>query len=179
MFKFSGKKGVSPIIAAILLVVITIAIGATTMAFIRSLTDTNLEAAKVQSAKISCGTDVQLEIPIVNSQYQICYYNSTGAINLLIHNIGTKDIKGFSLTAILTNGTVITNDKIGSSYEIAKNAYVSVNLTPIPNVDYSNTSAGIVSQWRVEPKIQGDPGKELTICTDSAIVRDNTKIRVC
>ena len=36
-----------------------------------------------------------------------------------------------------------------------------------------------VSQWRIEPKIQGDPGKELTICTDSAIVRDYDELAVC
>lgn len=172
MFKFSGKKGVSPIIAAILLVVITIAIGATTMAFIRSLTDTNLEAAKTQSAKISCGTDVQLEIPIVNGQYDICYTNDTYSITMLLHNVGTRSIEGFSLTYILTNDSIQTKDFPAPI--ITKNEYKKINLTP--DAIQANVT---VTQWRVEPKIQGDPGKELTICSDSGIVRDVDKIRVC
>ncbi len=176
MFKYFNKKGISPIIATVLLVVITIAIGATTMAFIRSLTDTNFETAKEQTAKIACGSQIQFEIPIVSKKYKICYYNDTGTINLLLHNTGSVDIKGFSLTTILTNGSVYTTDFTGDSNIIVKNEYKTYNLTPSPTVDYTTTS---VSQWRVEPEIQGDPGKELTVCTDSAIVRDDVQIAVC
>ena len=177
MFKSFNKKGISPIIATVLLVVITIAIGATTMAFIRSLTDTNLEAAKVQGAKLTCGSEVQIEIPIVSNKYKICYYNTTGAINFLVHNVGSKDIQGFSLTEILSNGTVTTTEFSGTVADtVVRNEYKSFNLTPSPTVDYSVAN---VTQWRVEPKIQGDPGKELTICTDSAIVRDMSEISIC
>lgn len=177
MLNLFNKKGVSPIIAAVLLVVITIAIGATTMAFIRSLTDSNLESAKIQSAKLICGNEVQIEIPIVNDQYQICYYNSTGALKFLAHNIGTRDIKGFSMTVILANGTVTTTDFTDpTTYAVAKNVYKQVNLTPSPSVNYAVSN---VTQWRVEPKIQGDPGKDLTICSDSPILRDSNEVAVC
>ena len=80
MTMFKSKKAVSPIIAAVLLVVITIAIGATTMAFIRSLADTNLETAQEKATRISCGADLELEIPVVGNEYQICYNSSDGNI---------------------------------------------------------------------------------------------------
>jgi flagellin-like protein len=177
MLNIFSKKGISPIIATVLLVVITIAIGATTMAFIRSLTDTQLESAKVQGSRLTCGSEVQLEIPIVSSKYKICYYNTTGAISMLLHNTGSKDVKGFSLTTILSNGTVMTTDFDDPATDtIVRNEYKSFNLTPSPEVDYTTAN---VTQWRIEPMIQGDPGKELTTCSDSAILRDNDEISLC
>lgn len=175
MLKFFNKKGVSPIIASVLLVVITIAIGATTMAFIRSLTDSNIETAKTQGAKITCGSEVSLEIPIVSNKYQICYNNGTGAMKVLLHNIGSKEIKGFSMTVIL-NGSIQTTDLITPNYVVAVNEYKEVNLSP--SVPISLPSSNI-SQWRIEPKIQGEPGKDFTICSDSAIIRDIDEVSAC
>ena len=172
MLKFFNKKGVSPIIAAVLLVVITIAIGATTMAFIRSLTDTNLETARVQSTKIICGSQVALEIPIVSDIYRICYYNTTGAMKVLFHNIGYKAIKGFSMTIIAANSSIYTTEFISSEYVIAVDEYKEINLSPTNPV--SN-----ISQWRIAPKIQGDPGKESTTCSDSGIIRDIDEVTIC
>lgn len=174
--KFFRKKGVSPIVASVLLVVITIAIGATTMAFLRSLTNTNLEKTKEQSAKISCGADVTLEIPIVQDRYKICNrYNSTSntsRVEVLFHNVGTKDVSGLSFTVIYTNGTILTTSYDTSSYQILRDTFVNINL-PYDG----NTSA--IDQLRIEPLIKSDPGKEYTVCTDSSVVRDSDEIVAC
>jgi flagellin-like protein len=176
MIKFFNRKGVSPIIASVLLVVITIAIGATTMAFIRSLTDNSLNTAKTQGARITCGSEVQLEIPVIADRYQICYSEGTGAMKVLFHNIGSKEVKGFNMIAIHANGTILTKDFTNSSYEIVTNEYQEYNFT----LSAAVTGASVnISQWRLEPKIQADPGKEYTICTDSAVVRDTNEILAC
>jgi len=173
MIKFSGKKGVSPIIAAVLLVVITIAIGATTMAFIRSLTDSNLQTASEQSTKIACGSDLKLEIPVVQNNYKICYYNETGGVNVLFHNTGSIDVNGFLMSVILTNGSVYTFVDTSS---VPVSNYVNVNLTTnLTSLDAESN----VAQWRIESKIKGSPGKGDTICADVAIVRDSGEIDAC
>ncbi len=173
--KFFNKKGVSPIIASVLLVVITIAIGATTMAFIRSLTDTNLQKAQEGTSKIACGSDVKLEITMVNDNYKLCYDNSTGAMDILLHNTGSVDVKGFVMTMILNNGSVVATD-FNTGYEVNQNAYASLNMTPS---SFVNDASSNVAQWRIEPKIRIDAGKDMTVCTDSAIVKDNKDVSPC
>ena len=160
------KKGVSPIIAAVLLVVITIAIGATTMAFIRSLADTNLDSANEAATRILCGADLNLEIPIVNDQYKICYYNNSGDISLTFHNKGTINIKGFQYTAIMANDTIFS---YSSTQQVNKSQYKAIEFKFPRN--FTNAQRN-VSQYIIEPKIQGAPGKGDTICSDVAIVRD-------
>lgn len=171
--KFLHKKAVSPIIAAVLLVVITIAIGATTMAFIRSLTDTNLQKATESTAKISCGSEIDLEIPLVKDEYKICYYED-GTFNVLLHNTGNVDVKGFDITLILNNGSITTNNF--DNINLLQNTYYQANLTPLNTVVNATVD---VAQWRVEPKIRKDAGKELMVCTDSAIVREVEDIELC
>ena len=172
-YMFNNKKAVSPIIAAVLLVVITIAIGATTMAFIRSLADTNLESANEQATRISCGSDLTLKIPVVNNVYKICYNSSTGSIDATLHNTGTKDVKGFQMTVIFNNGTATTNSSTGVS--ISKNTYQKMSFVPYGG----NATVSEIAQWRIEPKIQGAPGKGDTVCADVAIVRDKAEIETC
>lgn len=176
--KFFRKKGVSPIVASVLLVVITIAIGATTMAFLRSLTNTNLEKTKEQSAKISCGSDVTLEIPIVRDRYKICINetlsgsNGTSRMEVLFHNVGTKDVSGFSVTEIYSNGSVVTTPYDSTTYQLLRDEFNTVTF------NFAGNTTNI-AQFRIEPLIRSDPGKEYTVCTDSAVVRDSDEVVAC
>ena len=175
MSKLFNKRGISPIIATVLLVVITIAIGATTMAFIKSLTDTNLQKASEGASKISCGSELNLEIPVIQDEYKLCYVVDTGRISMLVHNTGSIDVQGFSMTLILTNGSVSTMD---FSSVINKNDYAQVNITPSITLNNANATTDVL-QWRIEPKIRTASGKDLTVCTDAAIVKDVDKISIC
>lgn len=167
---FHNKKGVSPIIAAVLLVVITIAIGATTMAFIRSLADENLQKAALHNTKISCGSDVRLEIPLVDNSYNICYNSTNSDIKVTLHNVGSKKIKGFDFTIIRTNGTVNT---VTVSNSINNSEWKKIDFTG------HNVSASTVSQWIIEPKIEGNPTGGDTICTDASIKRTRNEMDIC
>ncbi|MBR9690847.1 hypothetical protein GOV08_04130 [Candidatus Woesearchaeota archaeon] len=174
---FKGKRAVSPIIAAVLLVVITIAIGATTMAFIRSLTDTNLETAQEKATRIACGADLDIDIPVIQNSYKICYNDSAsqGEVVALLHNVGTVNIKDFQFTVILKNGSIYQNSSVDNT-GLAKNAYKEFTFYPAGTVtDPTND----VDQYIIEPVIQGAPGKGDTICSDVAITRDISEIDTC
>lgn len=167
-----SKKGVSPIVASVLLVVITIAIGATTMAFLRSLTDSNLEKTKEQTSKISCGSDINLVIATVRDELKICYYE-TGEINLMLQNRGVREVTGFIMTTIKTDGTIDTNNTI--SVSIAKDAWMgSTNFSMSSPVTTATTE---VLQWRIEPKLSG-PGGTI-VCSDAVIAKDIEDISLC
>lgn len=166
-----AKKGVSPIVASVLLVVITIAIGATTMAFLRSLTDSNLEKTKEQTGKISCGTDVSLQIPVVQNINKICYFNADGTLRVTLHNVGTKTIKGFNLITVKTDGTAITNST-NTSLNFVRDGWTMLNIS----TGIANASVNIL-QFRLEPKIDGTSGD--MICSDSGIVKDLAELATC
>lgn len=167
---FMNKKAVSPIIAAVLLVVITIAIGATTMAFIRSLSDQNLASAQEKSEKISCGTDVAFEVVAINNAYKICNGTTAGVdwVAATLKNKGSKDIKSFRLVALGTD-----NVEIGTnSTSIAKDSYGKVNIT------FNSSNSGAVSEFVIEPVIQAAPGSDI-ICSDSEVTWKTENMGTC
>ena len=167
-----NKKGVSPIIAAVLLVVITIAIGATTMAFIRGLADQNLDSAREKAAQISCGTDVRLEVLTIGDTYKICKDTTLNSLNVTLKNVGSKTIKRLKLT-VLGNDTAIgytTNETGLISFE--------KNTISRQTINYDDTDVGTPLEYQLEPIIQGQPGQDV-YCTDSPLVWTASDIADC
>ncbi|PLW80734.1 hypothetical protein C0585_01150 [Candidatus Woesearchaeota archaeon] len=162
MFKF--KKGVSPIIAAVLLVVITIAIGATTMAFIRSLSDQNLASAQEKTERIACGTDVSFSIVAISDEYKIC--KGTDYLEASIRNTGSRAIKDFRLVALGDNISTVEENRASN---LAIDSYSTMNIT---------YTAENVSEFVIEPIIQGQPGQDI-ICSDSALTWQAVNIENC
>jgi flagellin-like protein len=169
---FTNKKGVSPIIAAVLLVVITIAIGATTMAFIRGLSDQNLASAQEKAGKIKCGTDVRAEVLVVGSDYKIC--ESGDSLSVTLKNTGSVDIKYFELT-VLGNGTdgydVANSNTSAAKFE--KNTIGKFNITFV-----NGSALGTPVEYVLSPVIQGEPGQDV-ICSDSPIQWDSENVPAC
>lgn len=169
---FTSKRGVSPIIAAVLLVVITIAIGATTMAFIRGLSDQNLASAQEKSAKIKCGTDVKVEVLSISSDYKIC--DTFESLNVTLKNTGSIDIKYFELTVLGdgTDGYMVNNSNTSAS-KFEKNSISKFNIA------FTNNSAlGTPAEYVLSPVIQGEPGQDI-ICSDSPIKWDADDVSSC
>ncbi|MBR9675743.1 hypothetical protein GOV05_01910 [Candidatus Woesearchaeota archaeon] len=163
---FKYKRGVSPIIAAVLLVVITIAIGATTMAFIRSLSDQNLATAEEKSTRIRCGTDISLDVLAIGNAYKICKFDDPpngGYIELTLQNIGSTTIKGFRLI-VLGNGT--------DEFTTSENKTMNFQVNELKKINMSYTdpggNLGDAQEYKLEPIIQGTPGQDV-YCSDSAL----------
>lgn len=169
MHKFS-KKGVSPIIATVLLVAITIAIGATTMAFIRSLSDTNLNSANEKSATIACGTDVSIDVTTVDNQYLYWLNYSSGEFAVNFHNKGI-DIDGFRMTIIGLDGEVEQSDfntvNNATFYPLKRDTYKTIKF-PYNTTKFANASTS-VDRFIFEPRIRSVPGKGVVLCSDSVL----------
>ncbi|NTV23785.1 MAG: hypothetical protein HGA85_05420 [Nanoarchaeota archaeon] len=98
-----NKKGVSPLIATVLLVMIVVSIGAAVMVVIQGLTDEQLSTIDANKKLIECSSKMKVEIFSVGDDYRICYNysdggNSTFAIQL--DNVGQVDIDDFAFTAV-------------------------------------------------------------------------------
>lgn len=167
---FRNKRGVSPIIAAVLLVVITIAIGATTMAFIRGLTDQNLQAATEKSDEIQCGAKVKFEILKVGNNQKICKETEdVGYLWAIIKNNGDLDIKSFRLT--VTGGGDVGYYLNKSNISIKKKGIGTINLSyEIDDVE--------AEEFILEPILDAGQDKEI-FCSNLAETWTKDEIRDC
>ncbi len=162
-----NKKGMSPIIAAILLVVITIAIGATTFTFIRSFTDSSIASATDDMTEIECGSKVKFSFVEVGDNEAICVDTSgaTDVVNLTVINTGSRVIKEMAFS-------FVEGQKIDRQT-------VLLDVATTNNQNYSITvPVGVSPEYLIiEPSIKGDNG--LVSCLSAGLEREYVLIPAC
>ena len=168
-----GKKpGVSPLIATVLLIAFTVALGAVVMNWGRGFVQTQTnEAEKTTQTKIGCSLKVNLKVSVIDSTDQICYGGSgtAGYIEMRLDNLDeTNDIKGLSVS-VQGDNNIYNNDSINST--------IPVGLSAFLNLSYSYTSYGKVKKVRVVPKVL--IGGIVTPCGGSALEKSASEIRNC
>ena len=158
---FVLKKGVSPLIATILLIAFAVALGSVVMNW-----GLNLELGK--------STDIcrNVEIKIRNiDTAEACFggFGSNGYLNFIIDNVGGTDINGLAIWVVGDKGTQLFNlDNIlikkGSLYEKEDK-----------EITYDFTKFGNIKQIQFIPKIKVK--ETIEICPKNAIKAE--KIGVC
>ncbi|MCX6710804.1 MAG: hypothetical protein NTZ02_01820 [Candidatus Woesearchaeota archaeon] len=112
-----GKKGVSPLIATVLLIAFAVALGAVVMNWGKSFTTETINYAETSSAtSVGCTLDVSLTAVQIGGNPQICYNESEHRIDFIVRNNGNRDIDDIELQVI-----TITNE---SAYEVYENASI-------------------------------------------------------
>ena len=147
----SGKKGVSPLIATVLLIAFAVALGAVVMNWGRGYVEDTAEfASKTSSREVQCSTEIDLEIIKIGGKKQVCVDNGTNTVNFTIQNSGSVEVKGIRIQAI-GNTSSIASLVMNESFETAvpKRKYMN----------YSYTGNGSVSQVRFTPLIEVDEAK--------------------
>ena len=157
---FSSKKGVSPLIATILLIAFAVALGSVVMNW-----GLNLSLGK-SSDKCS-----RVEIKIRNIDgAEICYggFGANSYINFIIDNIGESDINGLAIWITGDKGTKLSDlDDI----TIKKGALFERKGK---EVTYDSTAYGSIKNVQFIPKVKSDT---LEPCLKNAIKVD--KIGIC
>lgn len=90
------KKGVSPLIATVLLLVFALTLGGIVMNFTQSSTiELRDKASDKMERGLTCSLDLDLEILEIGSREYICY-NRSGQNNLevIVHNSGSANAEG-------------------------------------------------------------------------------------
>lgn len=158
---FRHKKGVSPLIATILLIAFAVALGSVVMNW-----GLNLDLGK------STDKCRNVEIKIRNIDVaQVCFggFGENGYINFIIDNVGSSDVVGLAIWVVGDKGTSLFDlDNIllekGSLYD-KKDKEVS----------YDFTKFGNIKQMQFIPKIKTDQATE--ICPKNAVKAE--KIGIC
>jgi len=121
-------KGISPLIAGVLLIAFTLAVAAIISGWLTSLTKTTTE-------KTEKGVSTQVECSKAVIEIDRVWENPTGNTSVLVHNKGTVDLTGgFSLVCG-------DNIKENTSVNVTAGSIESV----IFNVDCSGTSSVTIS----------------------------------
>lgn len=92
------KRGVSPLIAAVLLLAFSVALGAVVINFSRTSAEDLTETAGQSIDAVKCNLDISISIPNVRGVPFICYNRSnTGNLEVLVENKAEVDLEGVQL----------------------------------------------------------------------------------
>src|SRR3989344_3348060 len=97
---FAGKKGVSPLIATVLLIAFAVALGAVIMNWGRGFVqERTADVDKTTKIETGCALDVNIKVSQISGTPQLCYGGggTTGYIEFTLDNQGRKDVKELGL----------------------------------------------------------------------------------
>ncbi len=132
-----AKKGMSPLIATVLLIAFAVALGAMIMNWSTDIQPVEDDSRGVDATNNPC-TDVSFELKEVFGKQLFCYQD--GKIRFNVENDGFREISGVQLRTIDENLAEVTSDLVGSKLPIGgtfdhqvafnKDGKVHVELVP-------------------------------------------------
>jgi len=154
-----NKKGISPLISTVVLLLFAIILGLIVM---------NWGKGQVEAAS-KCPADAGLKIVELNNIPEICYAGTgeNGYIHFIVENGPRLDIGGIQMTVIGTKKVYNVNIK----------KPVKMAHSILRDIPHDFNEFGDIRQVKIYPKISISPGEDPVLCTDQAIVLD--KIRSC
>lgn len=132
-----NKKGVSPLIATVLLIAFAVSLGAVLLTYMTSLGE--------------CGS-VSIEIPLLEGTPEICYNTNTQKLEFTIENSGREDIEYLKLT--LTGMVDVDNMDVEHTVPHSETERISI--------DYKRLSIGKLQKVKIIPVVIED--NEEVIC---------------
>ncbi len=107
---FDSKKGLSPLIAAVLLIVVVVGIGAVVTGIVREQISQDKQTIEKKSTNIECSTEVEINVPTYEDDFMIC--KGTDYVNFTIENTGSIEVdelqvKVFGATGFADNDSII------------------------------------------------------------------------
>ncbi len=162
-----SKKAVEGYIVTIILVILTLVIGAIVINLVRNYVgDKETDIVKTAS-QTKCGSDVIIKIPVVNKQEDLC--QGGGWVNFTLENVGLSAIEGLTAT-VIGESSIVTNT---SSTQLPKGSIAKYNLV------VATGAIGNLRQIRIIPRVNVTGESNAVVCSDVKIVRDASGIRSC
>jgi len=158
-----GKKAISPLISAVLLVVITVSIGAAVFALVQNYMGSGKKTISEKNEELRCGRDVGISMELFNNTY-ICNASSDksgkASFNMILNNQGSRVINQVQLRVIGTK-SVFTNNSI-------LNQSMPLGASWVINVTYNPEELGDFRSAQVIPRITIPGVDDYAYCTDNA-----------
>jgi len=113
IFSFRSKRGVSPLIATVLLIAFAVALGAVVMNWGKGYVQSQAVQVETQSnAQLSCQSDIELNVYVLNGRPRVCYKIEDGitTLDIMLRNGGTSTIQGIATTFISADNDVFSTE---------------------------------------------------------------------
>ena len=150
----ADKKGITPIMATVLLLSFAVAIGVVVMNFGRAQVEEDAE----------CPVDIGLKLAEIGGQKQLCYNAGNKQVKFTIENGVNTEVKGIIVNII--GAQEAKSSDIPSATMIKLGNYLG-------NVNYDSGVSGDIKQVKITPKVVLYDKEQ--ICVDQALVVEDIK----
>lgn len=176
---FKSKRGISPLIATVLLIAFAVALGAVVMNWGKQYVEEQAADAKMSGQAKQLCTSTELIFETVSRMPQICYRgnttNTTG-LDFTIRNIASHDILDMQLTVLGTDDVLEVNLKddadLTSKFALGPNKILRAR-------DFNITGIGGFTKAIFTPGIKVDGKKDPQLCSDNVLDVEITEIEEC
>lgn len=162
------KKGVSPLVATILLIAFAIALGAVVMSYGSAYYSNKQVGAAITSPLDQCGK-VSLSVYEISGKQQVCYggEGAHGYVNFMLDNQGNVDIEEILVTIIGEKGSkeYLLKPFIGKGQLFDKR-----DRTTAYNLDQN----GKIVKVQFRPYVKVD--NKLQVCIDKQLTIENIQL---
>lgn len=105
--RIKGKRAVSPLIATVLLIAFSVALGAVVMNWGRSFVKTKTEEVDLKTGvQLQCTVDILLEFVEISNEKQVCFNSTGNYTKFIVENTGSISSDGLSLQIIDSNSNI-------------------------------------------------------------------------
>lgn len=162
---FKNNKAVSPLIATVLLIAFTIALGAVVMNWGKGFVEaTAKDTGDKANSDLSCQQDIELSVKEIGGVPKICYNTTNSYIKVMLENGGRVDITGMQYAFFDVNdGINITQNTTLTISAGGVSAYMTV----------PNGLAADISQVEFTPMIKIKGATSSQLCSKNVLVVDN------
>ena len=155
---FMDKRGISPLIATVLLIAFAVALGAIVMNWGRSyVEETARQSAITSDTKVTCAQQVRLDVVQVNRVPRICYNEDAGNIEITLQNRGEVDILGMLFNVLGEDGATTEE----SDFVLARSRIRKFDI------EYDRSEFGEIEFVQVVPMVQVTGSAVPAECSDS------------
>ena len=155
MFRKRGKKGISPLIATVLLIAFAVSIGTMIMNWGRDV-----------PAAEDC-KDVKIELQTINGKPLFCYDTLNTKINVMLKNTGNVDVAELRLLVTSASGSDFSKDE-----KNIENSPIKSGETVVKNIVYVKSG-----KFKVEIAPIISVGGTEKACLDKSVVAED--IQAC
>jgi FlaG/FlaF family flagellin (archaellin) len=163
----TSKKAVSPLIAAVLLIVVVVGIGAVVTGIVRNYVTENKQTITEKASDMKCGVEVAITVPSVNDVLKICNATST-SINFTLENTGTATIDEIQVK-FFGSSSFAAIDTLGAS---GSGGLFGSGMAPGKTLSFNASfpsSIGTLQQIKIVPRVKVVGRAEKAFCTDAAL----------
>ncbi|MFC1741943.1 hypothetical protein ACFL3V_05385 [Nanoarchaeota archaeon] len=166
---WTSKKGLSPLIAAVLLIVVVVGIGAVVTGIVRNYVTENKQTITEKASDMKCGIEVNVDIPTVADELRICHNTTNYHVKFTLENTGSATIddlqvKFFGTGGFDANDTVVTQSTLADP----DGSYDSGNTEEF-TVVYDNAAVGTLQQVKIVPRVKVVGRSDKAYCTDAGL----------